>query len=1083
MGSQKATEKAPATQGARDARPAARPASQGLVALPPIPQPFTQGQKTPPADGDRPIPPPSTWNFEQVSVHPSGRERAKPSPRRDSSGPAQLPSNVDEVLRSPGSPLDPATRQIMERALGADFASVRIHTDARAAASTGAWNAAAIASGSHILFAPGAYRPHDLPGRALLAHELVHVVQHRRARSAVHTPFLSRPQDAAERQADRIAHSIAAGGRPAAWSPHAPASQLSLAPNTWYRGFAVGVKQAQDGKVVHDLGGGVYFTDTADVAQTYASLRSDGNAAAERVIGGAVDPHTLGPVYDLREDKYFMTMFEHVRKTGPVSGERYRPMVESALKVKGKKIEDFAVIIGPEGVRGGTQMVVRDPQAAQKIIGSMATLPGRGDPSPGAAGGLGGPPPAGPPGGPPAAGGGSPAPQGAPLGKMGAMTPEDMYNKMIATRGFDEHVPVSQLDDVKKQLTDMEAELKKNPTPDLQRNYNKLLSRYNISTLDAPGGAAGTGYNTYAVVQVVGPDGNIIAVADGKYTGGLHAEQVALRKLDAQFGGQPVAIKRIDVVSDQVVCPEVCVVEFQKFSEKYKVGKVESYVFRRGKASGSGLTTPKTAARTMTSSVSEGKTLTKQQSTIVSRTFPNEGGTPGAGPDGAPVQPGAPSANMADHVADDPGGPPLAAARRAGAASELPNARPLGAAGQAQPRTPAGGATGAAGAAEAEVPKPPAARAARAAGAAGQAEEDTEAPGMARTIRNAEGEESVVGGAAKSALKGAAVSIGIGFLLAKSQQAMRQMVLDDIAALPQPKPDSRSALEYLRDPATGKGANSLDVLTKNLASLPSDLQTQQTSVTGSRFAQLMAVALLPEKTPEQYEVKLRQLEGIQNALDAWESELLTIDSNLDAILDMESQLTQVANSARSMHRLFSTALAADEMLKHGFEYEDWVDLLFVLDQIANRADQAIANARADKLVVRRMIDETADFDHQVNQIWWNEFGGQVGQLIKNEDAKRRQAQQQSMLRTKARYGTLEGLDPMPVWNSDQLGMWYYYKTREGEILFQINELTKNGVNTPEAMQRKIGLEDDLQDVHKKMMELRTAHGGAPPAAQ
>lgn len=64
---------------------------------------------------------------------------------------------------------------------GHDFSRVRIHTDARAGERARALHAAAYTVGNDIVFAPGRYRPDTGVGRALLAHELAHVVQQRQA--------------------------------------------------------------------------------------------------------------------------------------------------------------------------------------------------------------------------------------------------------------------------------------------------------------------------------------------------------------------------------------------------------------------------------------------------------------------------------------------------------------------------------------------------------------------------------------------------------------------------------------------------------------------------------------------------------------------------------------------------------------------------------------------------------------------------------------------------------------------------------------------------------------------------------------
>ena len=91
--------------------------------------------------------------------------------------PSRVPPIVHEVLRSPGRPLDSATRAVMEPRFGHDFSRVRVHADANAGASAGAVNAKAFAVANHIVFNSGEYLPHTVEGLGSLAHELAHVVQ------------------------------------------------------------------------------------------------------------------------------------------------------------------------------------------------------------------------------------------------------------------------------------------------------------------------------------------------------------------------------------------------------------------------------------------------------------------------------------------------------------------------------------------------------------------------------------------------------------------------------------------------------------------------------------------------------------------------------------------------------------------------------------------------------------------------------------------------------------------------------------------------------------------------------------------
>ncbi len=147
--------------------------------------------------------------------------------------PAEVPPIVHEVLRSPGQPLDPATRAFFEPRFGHDFSGVqvnssvpatmqphliiggpsedleqeadvmaegvthiswlkagraydfsgvRIHADAKAAESARAVNALAYAVGRDLVFGAGQYAPGTMAGNKLLAHELTHVIQQQAAR-------------------------------------------------------------------------------------------------------------------------------------------------------------------------------------------------------------------------------------------------------------------------------------------------------------------------------------------------------------------------------------------------------------------------------------------------------------------------------------------------------------------------------------------------------------------------------------------------------------------------------------------------------------------------------------------------------------------------------------------------------------------------------------------------------------------------------------------------------------------------------------------------------------------------------------
>ena len=116
----------------------------------------------------------------------SGPEPADSQARKEisdsSAAGVDAPDNVLAALRSPGQPLDGATRSFFEPRFGYNFANVRVSADSSSAKSAEELRAKSYTGGSRIVFAANEYQPGTAEGRRLLAHELAHVVQQGRAR-------------------------------------------------------------------------------------------------------------------------------------------------------------------------------------------------------------------------------------------------------------------------------------------------------------------------------------------------------------------------------------------------------------------------------------------------------------------------------------------------------------------------------------------------------------------------------------------------------------------------------------------------------------------------------------------------------------------------------------------------------------------------------------------------------------------------------------------------------------------------------------------------------------------------------------
>ncbi|MCG2784879.1 MAG: DUF4157 domain-containing protein [Anaerolineae bacterium] len=126
---------------------------------------------------------------------------------------ALVPPVVQDVLSSPGQPLDETTRTMMEPRFGHDFSKVRVHTDARATASARAVNALAYTVGNNVVFGSGQFAPNTYAGRKLIAHELTHTIQQGVTMPAGTCSALevSNPGDTPEREAERASGLVTEG--------------------------------------------------------------------------------------------------------------------------------------------------------------------------------------------------------------------------------------------------------------------------------------------------------------------------------------------------------------------------------------------------------------------------------------------------------------------------------------------------------------------------------------------------------------------------------------------------------------------------------------------------------------------------------------------------------------------------------------------------------------------------------------------------------------------------------------------------------------------------------------------------------
>jgi hypothetical protein len=145
--------------------------------------------------------------------------QARAEPRANVRDKRQFPvlNQVEQKLfqnKGRGEALGDDTKTQMEVGFGADFSSVRVHTGSDAQSMSRDLKAQAFTHGSDIFFNSGKYEPDNLHGKALLAHELTHVVQQGAADQKIPVQQVQEnndkrsqmPPDPTDREARKLEH-------------------------------------------------------------------------------------------------------------------------------------------------------------------------------------------------------------------------------------------------------------------------------------------------------------------------------------------------------------------------------------------------------------------------------------------------------------------------------------------------------------------------------------------------------------------------------------------------------------------------------------------------------------------------------------------------------------------------------------------------------------------------------------------------------------------------------------------------------------------------------------------------------------
>ncbi len=136
----------------------------------------------------------------------------------------------------------------------------------------------------------------------------------------------------------------------------------------WYRGQSNTVAPSEPGGSIHDFGDGMYLTDSREVAEQYARTRVEDGGGQPEVLTINIERSELGKVLDLSSDPRWQRFLSHPQVPGrpdltpenliKMANENYGRFFEQFVRKNKIRIKEYDAVIGPEFVRGGTQLAI-----------------------------------------------------------------------------------------------------------------------------------------------------------------------------------------------------------------------------------------------------------------------------------------------------------------------------------------------------------------------------------------------------------------------------------------------------------------------------------------------------------------------------------------------------------------------------------------------------------------------------------------------------------------------------------------------------------------------------------------------------
>jgi hypothetical protein len=148
----------------------------------------------------------------------------------------------------------------------------------------------------------------------------------------------------------------------------------------------------------------------------------------------------------------------------------------------------------------------------------------------------------------------------------------------------------------------------------------------------------------------------------------------------------------------------------------------------------------------------------------------------------------------------------------------------------------------------------------------------------------------------RTAIKGACLNIAGSVAIGIFQEKFKAYMVDELANMPKPRADRRSAQEFFSDPRTAKTLRAIDLLNKSLGPFSTELAAHHQSVIASGVLELvlLRVSLIGD------EERIQFLSGFEDQLSAYEENLRIAELNLEAANAQSGRALEAAKAAEDL---------------------------------------------------------------------------------------------------------------------------------------------------------------------------------------